>query len=431
MLITIPWAVGVFLGRREYDPKTDEARKSKVVNGISLTNQCVTVQKEIPESAIIMMVVTVSYLIIQIPAFAFTKDADNGAVRIAPFALAGLIITFLFFCGYCYFQYSSAMSANIIRLEQQALTLDRWKTTIDKSYLDEQAQKMLFKKYDKDNSGTLTLDEAHAVFKELDLDLSEQQLRELLIDIDTDHSGDVDFNEFRAMFKKWVKEEKKETEKMLTETGQGEHKKKKEGEYHTLALMDDGEVKDEKKELVKKKSAEKTEEEEEEEENFFKMTDSELRLQAIGILLLGTAICTIVSDPMVDTIGGLGKKMGISPFYISFVVTPLASNASEVISGLIFASRKTVESMTLTLATLHGGATMNSTLSLGIFMTLIYARHLAWSYSAEVIVLLIIIVTVGLNSLKKNIFLWQGLLVSCLYPFSIIFIALLKMAGLD
>ena len=75
-------------------------------------------------------------------------------------------------------------------------------------------------------------------------------------------------------------------------------------------------------------------------------------------MAISTFIVTLVSDPMVDVISNVGKKMGISAFYVSFVVTPFASNASEVIAGLLFARKKTTESISLTLATLHGASTM-------------------------------------------------------------------------
>jgi len=39
-------------------------------------------------------------------------------------------------------------------------------------------------------------------------------------------------------------------------------------------------------------------------------------------------IVLIFSDPMVDVLSELGNRIDVSPFYISFVLAPLASNAS-------------------------------------------------------------------------------------------------------
>jgi Ca2+/Na+ antiporter len=138
-------------------------------------------------------------------------------------------------------------------------------------------------------------------------------------------------------------------------------------------------------------------EEEEEEEEFWHLTDSQLKYQAFGMLLIGTAICTVFSDPLVDTISQLGVKMGVSPFYISFVVTPLASNASEIIASLMFARKRTTETISLTLATLHGAATMNSTLALCVFMCLVYFQRLSWAYTAECICVFTVIFLTGIQ----------------------------------
>ena len=232
--------------------------------------------------------------------------------------------------------------------------------------------------------------------------------------------GKISFNEFKHAITTWIsngqkpKEEKPKGEKTSEKVplmGKGK-------EETGIKVHDTGE----KEELP----------EEEDEDSFKELTNDEVRFQAILLLLAGTLICTVVSDPMVDVISSVGLKMDISPFYVSFVVTPLASNASEVIAGLIFAKKKTVESISLTLSTLHGAATMNSTLALCIFMSLVYFRNLSWSFSAEVITVLFVIIVVGLNGLRKVIFLWQALIVAFLYPLSIIMVYVMETyIGLD
>ncbi len=44
---------------------------------------------------------------------------------------------------------------------------------------------------------------------------------------------------------------------------------------------------------------------------------------------------------MVDVLSELGNRWDIKPFYISFLITPVVSNASELITSIIFAGRKT------------------------------------------------------------------------------------------
>jgi len=74
-------------------------------------------------------------------------------------------------------------------------------------------------------------------------------------------------------------------------------------------------------------------------------------------LFAGLGIVGIFSDPMCDVLsamtnpdytGSLGNHIPIDPFFVSFVVTPICSNASELISSLQFAAKKTKKSISMT-----------------------------------------------------------------------------------
>jgi len=56
----------------------------------------------------------------------------------------------------------------------------------------------------------------------------------------------------------------------------------------------------------------------------------------------------LVVDPLVDAIGGFSKASSISPFFIFFIATPLATNSSEIISSLIFAKKKRKKNISMT-----------------------------------------------------------------------------------
>ena len=45
----------------------------------------------------------------------------------------------------------------------------------------------------------------------------------------------------------------------------------------------------------------------------------------------------IFSDPMVEVMSNVGERVSVPPFYISFVLAPLASNASELIASITYA----------------------------------------------------------------------------------------------
>lgn len=110
-------------------------------------------------------------------------------------------------------------------------------------------------------------------------------------------------------------------------------------------------------------------------------------------------------------ISQFGVFLNISPFYISFIITPFCSNASEVVASIMFAAKMSVASSSMTCASspptpyrsflirfssslsdsfsqLYGAATMNNTLVLGVFYALIYFRGLSWTFSAETLTIL-------------------------------------------
>ena len=85
-----------------------------------------------------------------------------------------------------------------------------------------------------------------------------------------------------------------------------------------------------------------------------------IKRRAFTTLAVGTAVVLIFSDPMVDVMSEIGARTGISPFYVSFVLAPLASNASELIAAYSYALKKTQKSVTISFTALEGAACMVS-----------------------------------------------------------------------
>jgi len=487
MLLTLPWAASVYLGRRDYDPVTNAAgvtaNNRPKYTKFSLTNNCVTTLSDIPSTSKIMILASLSYFILQVPAFVFHNDSDGGASHEKPFALTGLIVTGIAFVLYCWSQVKGAKATEIARRLAEIARHDHWKRSLDRSLHEDQKQEMVFREHDKDKSGFIEAGELSAALASLGLKVGRRDVMEILKSIDTDNDNRISLDEFKAAVRLWVAcgqqlENLKDSNmsRALKHAASHPHH-----HHHDSALLDSQEplVSNESSPILSRVSsalrkkvatvsspvapvatsinghdeesgygstqlanhassavAEPEDDEdddcEEEEEEFWELSHGQLQMKAVCLLLVGTVICTIFSDPMVDCISELGARWSIKPFYISFVVTPMASNASEVIASLLFAKKKTNESISLTLATLHGAATMNSTLALCIFMALIYLRGLSWSYTAEVLTVVITVFLVGLNGLRRNIFLWQALYVGLLYPFAVLFIYLLEnVAGLD
>jgi len=126
MLLTLPWGLGVYFGRRTYDPETKQAgikNRKPYYAGFSFTQNCITTMKDIPGTAKLMMIASISYWIIQIPAFVYTTNAN----REAPYALTGFIVTLLGFISYCIFQLLSAQRDEQDRRIQEAKRREEWK----------------------------------------------------------------------------------------------------------------------------------------------------------------------------------------------------------------------------------------------------------------------------------------------------------------
>ena len=62
---------------------------------------------------------------------------------------------------------------------------------------------------------------------------------------------------------------------------------------------------------------------------------------------------------------------------------------------------------------------MNNTFCVAIFLVLIYARGLAWTFTAETVSIVVIEVLVMLMALKKVFTLVDGIIILCFYPLSI------------
>ena len=62
-----------------------------------------------------------------------------------------------------------------------------------------------------------------------------------------------------------------------------------------------------------------------------------VKRKAFGMMLVGLTLILVFSDPMVDVMSNVGARIGVPPFYVSFVLAPLASNASELIASLTYA----------------------------------------------------------------------------------------------
>lgn len=92
----------------------------------------------------------------------------------------------------------------------------------------------------------------------------------------------------------------------------------------------------------------------------------------------GLLLVIVFSNPMTGILHDLGRRFGINAFYVSFVLSPVAANASELAAS--FRVKKSSSSISMRLQSLQNAACMNNTFGLAILMGLVHFRRLAWHY---------------------------------------------------
>lgn len=71
-------------------------------------------------------------------------------------------------------------------------------------------------------------------------------------------------------------------------------------------------------------------------------------VKAVLLLVLGAIIAAVFSDPLVDAVDNFSNATSIPAFFISFIALPFATNSSEAVSAIIFASRDKRQTASLT-----------------------------------------------------------------------------------
>jgi len=460
MLLTIPWAGSLFLGARDRGEDGTAASKPngrpKYEDGFQLFSSCVTTYDNTVMGAKLMMLTSLTYLIVLIPAIIYMSASSNEQKRMEHYpALAGLIVCSLAFIGYSIFQLVDSSAGTLQEMEQTRLKFLAWQQSVGtRIATTDNAIKMAFKKFDTDGNGTIDRTELQAGFAALGLELNRAQVVKIMDefqDPDDDDKDTLNESEFNAAIKEW-------SQKILLGQGNVEatvdalvpptpqnsdpqsmdfEEKKQEPNASTPLIQEDGtgtgtgtndtEKTDRERQMEDLwKELNMEVEMDEDEDHFLELTDSQLICHALVELAIGTLLVIIFSDPMVDTIDEFSDTINVSSFYVSFIVTPLASNASEIYSSLLFAKKKTKEGISMGFSALYGAACMNNTFVLGIFCVLVYVQDLEWVFVAETLVILFTIFVVGLNGLRPTVTVWQGIPVILLFPLSILLVAVLE-----
>jgi len=480
MLLTIPFFLSIMGGRVDYglDGKPDYFGKPKLklpkAGGLleDMTTTGVSLTDAVQKGGIVMAWTTLPYFLIQGPALFLHGPTQEVATGEHWWSFAGLVICLIGLAWYMSIQLqqsradddrgrrmavlkkqlqkgavslSGAIAAECSALEARAaaeyqspndpstpLTSSSNGNENDDlnpppaiaSYLKELLGDG-FRSYDSDNNGQLDRKEVFVFFRDFNEAITEEEMNELFEKFDADHSGSISYDEFIGVAYMLIKlQDSKSSEESPDATT-------------TNANGEDNGDSSERASISMTRTA-FTSQDEEQEEIPEELTDlppdqqqAAIKKKAFYMLFMGTILVLYFSDPMVDVLSAIADRVNIGPFYVSFVLAPVASNASELIASQYYASKKTRKTISVALSALEGAACMNNTFCLSIFMGLIFFRGLAWQYSAETLAILLCQFVVGFFVQAPDMKYSRGALILTIFPLSIALVAGLEAIGID
>ncbi|XP_011000241.1 PREDICTED: uncharacterized protein LOC105107868 [Populus euphratica] len=418
MLLTVIWGSCVVVGKCDMRETENSAIDRKDTKRFSLTGSGVTTDIWTCYAARIMAISVVPFIVVQLLQTLHSTSGRHLAV------LIGLILSLAILISYCLYQvfqpwiqerklkytrHKLVMSGILKHLKQRALG----RLLTDDSSLDENVVKKLFHTIDENGDGYLSASELKALvigirFEEIDFD-KDDAVSKLMKDFDTSFDNRIDLGEFTNGIKKWLDE--------AIRAGGGSPDPGPRTHKYLDAFHDKT-----KKAHALLRSPEPEEGQSDEGVKNPRWTSFKASL----MLLAGAVIAAAFADPLVDAVDNFSDATSIPTFFISFIALPLATNSSEAVSAIIFASRKKVTTASLTFSELYGAVTMNNVLCLSVFLALVYFRELTWDFSAEVLVICIVCIVMGAFASFRTTFpLWTSFLAYFLYPFSLVLVYVL------
>jgi len=468
MLLTLPWFLAVYSGRVSIKDgectynrpaAADKSTWEKLMpqDASSLSSAGVGISDSNKTGAKIMLATLLGYIIIQGAAFQLDRFEDPKATaQVAKeakgermFALAGLVVCVLGLL--CYLKSCASANdeevddhiadANVFAIREGRLTLRGAMASLrsrdlpklsetedleqaflkNKQSMDEVRRmcKVLapfWSQYDVNGDNQIDFEEFRMIFRDINETISRDMQMQMFKAADQDCSNSISFEEFVSCLMCFSLEGGVQLKE--GESGRYQSNPKYVGHHDQDVADVHHEEEDMPEDLAELEPAEQ---------------QRRIKSRAFQKMALGTLLVIVFSDPMVDLLSEMGKRLSISPFYISFVLAPIASNSSELVASFHYGRKRTLKSITTSLSTLLGAAVMNNTFCLGIFLGLVYFRKLAWEFSAETIAIVVVQIIVALMVLTRRVQkLKDAYFLLALYPASLLLVWVLEnKLGLD
>ncbi|KAI8558520.1 hypothetical protein RHMOL_Rhmol04G0100800 [Rhododendron molle] len=419
MLLTLLWGSCVVVGK--CDLVDANARDEVDTKGFSLTGSGVSTDIWTTYAARIMVLSVTPFVIVQLP------QVLNTTAESRLFILTALILSIALLISYCLYQVFQPKVqkrrlafAKYKHVMSGILTCFRTRTlgrilSID-GRPDRDVIKKLFQSLDVNEDGNLSAEELRALivgirFDEVDVDVHDidDAVKSILKEFDKSEDSLIDEEEFANGISSWIYRAMRSAKyaKVQCPDSDSPHLKFLSEFYQQTRKERDllGDSSDDDDRGIKNPRW-----------NAFK---------AVMMLLSGTAAVCGFANPLVDAVNNFSSATRVPTFFVSFVVLPFAS-CSEGVSALIFIRNKKHKTASLTFSQIYGSVTMSNILSLSVFLGLVYVRELTWSFTSEVVVILIVCTLMGIFASFRTTFpLWTCLLAFSLYPLSILLVYVL------
>ncbi|CAL9199547.1 sodium/calcium exchanger NCL1-like isoform X2 [Musa acuminata AAA Group] len=410
MLLTLLWGSCVVVGKCDLSDSSTSVDLQDT-RGFSLFASGISTDVQTSYAARIMAISVVPFIIVQLPRVFKFPSGQRLAVLVA------LIVAIALLLSYCLYQvlqpwiqrrrlefakHRLVMSGILKHVHTQSLghLMD------DYGKPNLHVIKKLFHKVDLDKNQSISRSELRALIiglkmGEIDLD-KDGAVDKVMNEFDTSRDDNIQEEEFIEGISKWIDEAYRSVAFSGSYSQKLHH-------FHMKARNEHNMLHDQSEEAADGTGS-----------------PAWICFKAILLLVLGTFIAAVFADPLVDAVDNFSSATKIPSFFISFIAMPLATNSSEAVSAIIFASRKKQRTASLTFSEIYGGATMNNVLCLAVFLSLVYVRHLTWDFSAEVLVILVVCIVMGIfTSLRTTFPLWTCFVAFLLYPLSLVLVYVL------
>lgn len=406
--LTFIWGSVVIVGSHDISKDSDNDSEEQEDQAgeeekkpISFLDYGVTTDKDTKYTARIMLSTLVPFIILEFSNFFHSRWLSRAVI------IFSFILTLAYLVVYCSYQVFQPWIQNK-RLEflmfqyVKKHLLQKLLTSNGKP--DKAKIKKLFKRLDKNGDNSLSPDEVELFIMGMNIDrvgLDESDFaKKIMEEFDVSGDGTISEHEFVHGLLKWVK-------KANADFGSRDTQKEVRSQYMVSASAPTG---DQESLIVGETT------------NVVTQLDVLWSYtKAAFLVTLGTAMTLFLGGPLMGSIQAFATGAGIPPFLVSYSIVPLALNYRLAISSVKTALERTEKALSLTFCEIYGGVFLNNMMGLAVFLMLVILRDLTWDVSAEVLVVFIISITIGLlASLSTRIPVVSGIFAYLLYPLSLV-----------